>query len=56
MSEDEKRMTHFLAELSEDDIHHLNIADVLEYRQCNRIQNLTNSNLEKEYENLQEEW
>ena len=46
-------MAHFLAELSEDDIQHLNIGDVLEYKQFNRLQNLSNNNLEKEYENLQ---
>ena len=47
-------MSQFLSDLSEDDLHNLNAAgSALEYRQCNRIQNMSNSNLEKEYENLQ---
>ena len=51
--DDEKRMSKFLADLSEEDFHILNTGSALEYRQCNRIQNMSNSNLEKEYENLQ---
>ena len=51
--DDEKRMSNFLADLSEEDFHNLNTGCALEYKQCNRLQNMSNSNLEKEYENLQ---
>ena len=44
-------MSQFLSDLSEDDLHNLNAAgSALEYRQCNRIQNMSNSNLEREHE------
>ena len=46
-------MSKFLADLSEEDFNNLNTGSALEYRQCNRIQSMSNSNLEKEYENLQ---
>ena len=42
-------MSKFLADLSEEDFHNPNTGSALEYRQSNRIQNMSNSNIEKEY-------